>query len=153
MVTLDVTQFEREVTAVLQNHRPDSLPPLPQSLLTELTNYAPLLPSLPYADWLLEPRQKLAEMYIEGCLYAAHAFLARAEWAKAVAWGRRTVDAAPWLEEAYQLLMRAFARQGKRSLALRVYDEAVASLQAELALSPSSLTRQLAERLRRGMPI
>ena len=126
------------VTAVLQSKQPTLQ--MPEKLLTMLENYAPLLPNLPYADWLLEPRQKLAELHIEGCLYVARTYLTRAELAQAVIWGRRTVDAAPWLEEAYQLLLRAYARQGQRTLALRIYDEAVANLQDELNLSPSSET-------------
>ena len=153
LVRLDVTEFVAVVTAVLQARQPAEPPHLPAELLTALENYAPLLPSLPYADWLLEPRQKLAELYIEGCLYVARAHLARAELTQAITWGRRTVDVAPWLEEAYQLLLRAYARQGQRTLALRIYDEAVANLQDELTISPSSETERLAERLRRGEPI
>ena len=86
-------------------------------------------------------------------LAVARAHLARAELAQAVTWGRRTADAAPWLEEAYQLLLRAYARQGQRTLALRIYDEAVANLHEELNISPSRQTERLAERLRRGEPI
>lgn len=153
LVWVDVEAFVAAITAVLPANQPEKLAPLRPELLTALENYAPLLPSLPYADWLLEPRQKLAELFIEGCLYAAQAYLARAELAEAAVWGRRTVAAAPWLEEAYQLLMRCYARQGQRSLALRIYDEAVASLQEELAVSPSTQTKRLAERLRNGEPI
>ncbi|MCB8928437.1 MAG: HEAT repeat domain-containing protein [Ardenticatenaceae bacterium] len=152
-VQLDVTAFVEVVTAVLHANPPDNAPALPEELLAALENYAPLLPGLPYADWLLEPRQKLAELYIEGCLYVATAYLARAELTQAITWGRRTVDAAPWLEEAYQLLLRAYARQGQRTLALRIYDEAVANLHEELNISPSRQTERLAERLRRGEPI
>ncbi len=153
LVQLDVTAFMEVVTAVLHTKQPEETPPLPQNLLAALENYAPLLPNLPYADWLLEPRQKLAELHIEGCLYVARAYLTRAELSEAVIWGRRTVDAAPWLEEAYQLLLRAYARQGQRSLALRIYEEAVANLQEELNIPPSSQTERLAERLRHGEPI
>jgi len=121
--------------------------------LRVLQNYTSLLPSLPYADWLLEPRQKLQELYIEGLLYVAQAYLARADHAQAIVWGRKAIQAAPWLEEAYQLLMRSYARQGQRSLALRVYEEAAANLQQELDIPPSEQTTWLAERLREDQSI
>jgi DNA-binding SARP family transcriptional activator len=153
LVQLDVAEFEEAVTAVLQTHQPDAIPQLSEPLLHALTNYAPLLPSLPYADWLLEPRQKLEELYIEGSLYVAQAYLARADPAQTMVWARQIIETAPWLEEAYRLLMCSYARQGQRSQALRVFAEAVTKLQQELNLPPSEKTIWLAERLRRGEPI
>ena len=151
LIKLDVAEFVGVVTAVRQSSQPQTT--VPTNLLAALENYAPLLPSLPYADWLLEPRQQLAELYIEGCFYVAQVCLTQSELSQAITWGRRTVATAPWLEEAYQLLMRAYARQGQRTLALRIYDEATTNLREELNIPPSSQTVRLAERLRRGEAI
>jgi pentatricopeptide repeat protein len=153
LVKLDVANFEGMVTAVLQSQQPETTSQLSDKLLHALQNYAPLLPSQPYADWLLEPRQKLEELYVEGLLFVAQAYLAQANFGQAIGWGRKAVQAAPWLEEAYQLMMRGYARQGQRSHALRVYEEAVASLRHELDVSPSEQTRWLADRLREGHSI
>jgi DNA-binding SARP family transcriptional activator len=49
--------------------------------------------------------------------------------------------------------MRAQARQGQRSPALRTYAEAVDALQRELDIAPSALTEWLAQRLRQGEEI
>lgn len=76
--------------------------------------------------------------------------LDRGEPAAAVAWAERVIAAAPWQEQGYQALMRAYARQGQRARALRVYDQAAAALERELAVEPSALTRWLRERLQRG---
>lgn len=153
LVRLDVAEFENVVTAVLHSRQADALPKLPDALLLALQQYAPLLPNLPYADWLLEPRQKLETLYIEGSLYVAQTYLARANYAQAVGWGRKVIQAAPWLEEAYQLLMRSYARQGQRSLALRVYEEATVHLRQELDVLPSEKTTWLAVCLRGGKAI
>ncbi|MCP4415417.1 MAG: hypothetical protein GY805_02270 [Chloroflexi bacterium] len=80
------------------------------------------------------------ELYNEGSLFLAQVYLEQGENNTAVSWAKQTVTAAPWLEEAYQLMMRGYARQGQRTLALRIYDETTASLKQELNLEPSPLT-------------
>lgn len=47
-------------------------------------------------------------------------------------------------------LMRAYARQDQRSLALKIYEEAVCALQQELNVFPSAMTEWLLTRLQRG---
>lgn len=71
----------------------------------------------------------------------------------AVPWAQKTIAAAPWLEEAYRTLMRAYARQGQPARALKVYQEASAALEEELGMPPSPRTNWLAHRLRQGEPI
>lgn len=57
------------------------------------------------------------------------------------------------MEEGYQALMRAWARLGQRSQALKVYQQAIEALQRELRAASSPLTRWLARRLQEGEPI
>lgn len=152
VVAIDVDEFESTVRPIVRADLPD-MPPLPDSLLTALERWQPLLPDLPYAAWTLEPREKLLSLYVEGCLYVAQALLGRDRAAEAVGWAQRAVAHAPWLEEGYQVLMRAHARQGNRSLALKTFDEAVAALHREMSLAPSALTVWLAQRLRDGEEI
>lgn len=150
---IDVQHFQQIVEDVLQKRDEQAITAVPEPLVTMLESYAPLLPDHPYAEWLLEPRQRLEALYVEGCLYLAQAYLVQGKNGTAVTWARRTVTTAPWLEEAYQLLMRAYARQGQRVLALRVSDEAAANLKRELDLEPSPLTQWLADTLRAGKSI
>ena len=51
-VTTDIIQFETAITDALATNRP-----VANRSITLLTNYAPILPELPYADWLLETRE------------------------------------------------------------------------------------------------
>jgi ATP/maltotriose-dependent transcriptional regulator MalT/DNA-binding SARP family transcriptional activator len=152
-VSVDVEQFERLVRTTLAQAGQHDLPPLNDDLLAALARWQPLLPDLPYEEWLIARREQLHTLYVEGCLYAAQAYLVHNELHQAMLWARQVIAEAPWLEEAYQILMRGHARLDERSLALKVYETAVAALERELGASPSRLTRWLAERLRRGEEI
>lgn len=152
VAAIDADEFEACVRPIVRAEQSD-MPLLPESLLTTLERWQPLLPDLPYEASTLEPREKLLSLYVEGCLYVAQALLGRDRAAEAIGWAQRAVECAPWLEEGYQALMRAHARQGNRSIALRIYDEAAAALQREMSLAPSALTAWLAQRLRDGEEI
>ncbi len=152
-VRVDVEHFATTVRRVLNDAAQHDIPPLADELLTALTDYQPLLPHLPLEEWLLEPREQLAALYVEGCLYVAQAQLIYNRLAEALDWANKTIAAAPWSEEAYQILMRAHARQGNRTLALKAYADAVSALQRELDLEPSPLTDWLAQQLRAGQEI
>lgn len=142
-VTVDVEQFRQAAGADLSLEELDAL----------LEGYRPVLPELGSEDWLLELREQMQEFYVTGCLRLGEQLLARGDAAGAQRWARRVIRTAPWLEAAYQLLMRAYARQNLRSRALRTYDEACAAMQAELGVQPSPLTEWLHTRLRAGETI
>jgi LuxR family maltose regulon positive regulatory protein len=128
---VDIEAFEaivRPCLALAADDQHPDLPPLPEALLQALSGWQPLLPEAAYESWTLEPRERLLDQYIEGCLYVARGLLERARPAEAAGWAERVVAIAPWREEAYQALMQAHARQGNRSLALKTYAEAVAAL-------------------------
>ena len=150
---VDTEAFEAAVRPSLEQAEHPDLLPLPPALLAALAGWQPLLPEAPYEGWVVEPRERLLNLYIEGCLYAARSLLERARPAEAAPWAARVVAAAPWREEAYQALMQAQARQGARSLALKTFAEAVAALQRELSAEPSALTRWLGQRLQQGEDI
>ncbi len=152
-VTVDAESAAATVRQTLAASRGQAIPPLPDEFTATLSGWQPLLPELPYEEWLLEPRRALEQVYVDGCLYAGQALLAHDQAQEAVPWLERAVAAAPWREEAYRALMRAHARSGRPAQALRVYHEAVAALQEELALAPSDATRWLATRLQRGESI
>ncbi|WP_245860446.1 BTAD domain-containing putative transcriptional regulator [Candidatus Chloroploca asiatica] len=151
VVASDLSSFTREVAQALALGALD--PTELASLERTLTAYAPLLPDLPYADWLIEPRQRLDDLYLEGCLCLAEGYLTQRAWHPSELWLRRALRAAPWLEQAWQLLIRLYARQGQRARALQAYHEATAALHQELGVGLSALTHWLYERVERGEAI
>ncbi|MFN3979762.1 MAG: BTAD domain-containing putative transcriptional regulator [Caldilinea sp.] len=152
-VRVDAEHFMQRVRQALATARQEGLPPMPDDLIALLVEWQPLLPALPYEEWLIQPRETVHQLYIEGCLYLAHASLARGLLDEVILWAERALARAPWLEEGYQALMRAHARLDQRSLALKRYADVVAALERELGAPPSPLTEWLAERLRRGEEI
>ncbi len=148
---IDSLEFEQIVLHALAQE--STLPQEIADLQSALQNYAPILPQLPYEDWLLRPRQRGQELFIEGCHHLAQVYLSQGNNGEAEVWAKRVLDSAPWLEEAYQTLMRAYARQGKRALALRTYAVVTTNLKAEFDVEPSSLTQWLLEQLQIGKSI
>jgi DNA-binding SARP family transcriptional activator len=148
IANIDAEDFVVTVTSILHAGEDHVLPPLPDELLIALTKWQPLLPDALYEAWAIDMRERLQELYVQGCLYVAQALLAYGRPAEAAPWAEKAVNTAPWLEEAYQALIRAQARQGRRSLALNTYDATVAALKRELDVPPSTLTEWLVQRLR-----
>jgi DNA-binding SARP family transcriptional activator len=152
-VQVDAETFKRTVGGILAEAEQHDVPPISDQLLAVLSNWAPLLPGLPYEEWLLEPREQLLTLYTDGCLYVAQALLLRNQLRETIAWAERAIAVAPWLEEGYQVLMRAYARLDQRSRGLKVYADATAALERESGIAPSTLTDWLAERLQHGEEI
>ena len=123
------------------------------SLEAILADYAPLLPDLPYTDWLLEPRRRLEDLYLEGALRLAEGYLSQRDWRQSQRWLRNVLQVAPWQEQAWQMLMRVHARQGQRGLALKAYHEAKMAMERNLGAAPGELTTWLYERLQADEPV
>jgi len=152
VIRVDALAFEKILLGALaEQERLERLDAA--DLIAALESWAPLLPELPLEDWLLEPRQRLEDLYSEGALLAGRVMLAQGKHSQAARWAGKAIERAPWLEAAYQTLMRAHARQGERTLALQVYQQAVEGLKEELGIAPSPLTEWLAARLREGQQI
>ena len=107
----------------------------------------------PHGEWVQEPRRALREdhlevldelgqCYLEGndhpaCLRTCHAILA----------------AEPERESVHRRLMRCYARQSRRHLALRQYDRCESALRNGLGTPPEGETLHLVEQIRRGLHV
>ena len=149
--SIDLRRFEQTVLAALADPAPAQVVSAP--LLAALEDYAPLLPELPYAHWLVIPRQRANDLFVDGGLLLARQFLAQADYERVIAWTGRIRAEAPWLEAAYQIQMRAQARAGRHSAALLTFQQLAAALRQELDVTPDALSQSLEARLRRHEPI
>ncbi len=151
VVEVDVERIEAEIRRALVTR------PMPQetwaALAKRLEEWPLLLPDRPYEAWLIPYQERWRALRTEAAQALAEDALVLQELDAAIRWAERAIEDAPWLEEGYQVLMRAWARQGHRSRALWIYEQAVEALRRELQAAPSPLTHWLAERLRRGEPI
>lgn len=151
-VIIDSEGFSATVRAALAQSAPLDEGQL-AGLLAALSAWQTPLADVAYADWAIHAVESLTERFAAGCHLAGERLLALDRAVEATLWTERGVSAAPWHEGCWQILIRATASQGLRSLALQRYARAVAALEAELGAPPSPQTQQLAERLRRNEAI
>ncbi|MCP4415418.1 MAG: hypothetical protein GY805_02275 [Chloroflexi bacterium] len=60
---IDVIRFQHIISLALQNRKINQVLTIPEPLVEALQSYRSLLPDHPYAEWLLEPRQRIQELY------------------------------------------------------------------------------------------
>jgi SARP family transcriptional regulator, regulator of embCAB operon len=103
------------------------------------------------ADWIDEERRSLARAHLRGLeAYGAAALaIGGTELAAAVRVGRRLVQAEPYRESGYRILIEALDREGNGAEAILAYEELRSRLREELGISPSEETQALHRRLLR----
>lgn len=146
---LDAAEFERECEAGLR--RGISLSDAGAHLQSALGLYSgDYLTEALYEDWASAERERLLTLYLRAADRLAGLLIDNEQWDEgARVCGLILARDACW-ERAYRLMMVAYARQGNRARALRIYQQCVEALRSELDITPSVLTLALAERLNRG---
>ncbi|HXV57575.1 MAG TPA: BTAD domain-containing putative transcriptional regulator [Gaiellaceae bacterium] len=106
------------------------------------------------APWIDERRRWLEDVRLRAleCAGATGLHMRGTELATAVRSGRALVEAAPFRESGYRLLMEAFAAQGNTAEALRVYEGLRVLLRRELGAAPGAATQELHRRLLQVAP-
>jgi DNA-binding SARP family transcriptional activator/tetratricopeptide (TPR) repeat protein len=137
-VEVDLVRFERRVA--------DGTPPALEeaTALYQGDLLAGLAVSEPaFEEWLLTERERLRELAIEALakLLAHHRQVGVPE--AAVQTGLRLLALDPSQEPVHRTLMRLYARQGRRSAALKQYQVCVGVLRRELGTEPELETRRL----------
>jgi DNA-binding SARP family transcriptional activator len=144
-VEVDVAAFERLVAAGT-----------PASLDAATARYqGDLLAGLgpmeaPFEEWLLGERERLRELALEALakLLRHHAQAGALEPATQTALRLLALD--PWQEAVHRALMRLYAEQGRRGMALKQYQLCVSALQRDLGTEPEAETKQLYQAILRG---
>jgi DNA-binding SARP family transcriptional activator len=103
----------------------------------------------PYEDWTLPRRRALQDAYLGALQEMGNAYLGDDDHEASAALYRKVLAVDPCREEAHRGLMRCYAHGGQRHLALRQYQQCVATLSTTLGLAPAPETAALRERIRR----
>ena len=151
-VVFDAAQFDDEVTAALARLRtaPADVE-AGNALDTALAlRRGAFLEEEQAGDWHLDLRDRLARRYEDGLEALARHGETCGDHARAADAYRRLLAIDPAHEEVARRLMRALARDGRRSDALTAYDRLVHALRAELDDDPEPETVALADRIRQG---
>jgi predicted ATPase/DNA-binding SARP family transcriptional activator len=101
----------------------------------------------PYAEWAQIPRIQWRRRYEQLLINLAEAYGQNGRFQQAITHCREILTLDNTNETAYRLLMRCHASLGERATALKVYDEAVQTLQDEIDIDPAPETAELALRI------
>jgi DNA-binding SARP family transcriptional activator len=103
-----------------------------------------------YEDWTQVRREELRDQYLLTITRLADECERRGDAVGCIVRCHKILEKDACREDAYQRLMAAYARLGRRSDALRWYDLCARTLQHELDLPPSDRTRQLRQQIFHG---
>ena len=97
------------------------------------------------APWIEERRRRLEDVRLRAleCVGTAGLHMGGTELAAAERSGRALVEAAPFRESGYRLLMEALAAQENVAEALRVYERLRVLLREELGVAPGAASQEL----------
>jgi ATP/maltotriose-dependent transcriptional regulator MalT/DNA-binding SARP family transcriptional activator len=102
-----------------------------------------------YEDWASGERERLATRYLEAATLLAELLIERGQVAEAIRFCEGILARDPCWEDAYRLLMRAYARQGNRRQALATYDRCVRNLRTHLDVAPLPQTTEVYEEVKK----
>ena len=103
-----------------------------------------------FASWLELERELVSGLWRGGVLERAREFTEQGRHGEAAELYRRLLEQDELDEDALQAYMRAAFEAGHKELALQRYRGFAKRLEKELGLSPSSVSEQLAERIRQS---
>ncbi len=103
-----------------------------------------------YADWSFLRREELSKVYVVMCDKLAEFSLEIGCYKAAVKWASAILKVDRCDEEAHRQLIRAYAAQGRRSEALRQYQQCQRILRKELGVQPMPETQKLSSVLING---
>ena len=105
------------------------------------------LPDAIYERWASEEREHLLTLYLRAADKLAGSLLERGQTDECLKVCQLILARDTCWERAYRLMMAAYAQQGNRPQALRVYQRCVDVLRDELDVAPSPETNTLHERI------
>lgn len=148
---IDVDEFELRASGALTSTDPDFARRSAQAAL-QLYRGDYLAEAL-YDPWTIEERERLLARYLATAVAYGEQLSAEGRHNEAIQIAEQVLRRDRGYEEAYQLLMRAHARAGSRSQAIRSYTRCVQALREELGIEPLPETEALYHRIRQNEPI
>lgn len=100
-----------------------------------------------YSDWCTSRRDELRNAYLEARHQLAQIAWRAEQFDESIVHWQQMLAVDNWLEEAHYGLMRCYARQGKRGLALRQYQRCKEIVHQEFGAAPRASIQNLYQRL------
>ena len=105
------------------------------------------LQEFPFEEWCTEERERMSALFLQMAERLATILLQQQAWKEAARVAQVILTYDDCWENAYRILMRAYAEQGQHGQAVRTYWRCVERLSTVLGVVPSPMTRQLFEAL------
>ncbi|MDJ0752111.1 MAG: BTAD domain-containing putative transcriptional regulator [Ardenticatenaceae bacterium] len=147
-IAVDILQFERLAAAGDQQRRVNPDGAIEHYRAAVELYQGDFLQAFPYERWASEERERLLTIYMRTAERLAQLLAHQERWEGVVYVAEQILQRDDCWEEAYRLLMRAYAALGQRPLALRVYQRCAERLQAELNVAPAGVTLNLLEEIK-----
>jgi DNA-binding SARP family transcriptional activator len=96
-----------------------------------------------YADWALRERERLRSLYLNTLAHLMRFYQRQALFEKGLLYGQKILDIDPLREEVHRDMMRLYAANGQRPLAIRQYQLCCDLLARELGIAPMDETQSL----------
>jgi DNA-binding SARP family transcriptional activator len=107
----------------------------------------PLLVEDRYTDWSIGRREQMSQVYLSMCAALAEQAFKRGVYENAISWATALLAENACDEAAHRLLIRAYARLGRRNEALKQYQRCERILFDELGVTPMPETVRLFENI------
>lgn len=103
-----------------------------------------------YEDWPRSRRQNLKDLYLDVLERLCRHYYEQGDTTACIAESHKVLTADSCRENAHRWIMRCYAQQGQRYLAIRQYQDCIDSLADELAVEPSPETTELYQEIVSG---
>jgi DNA-binding SARP family transcriptional activator len=141
---IDINQFENLVKKGIEQVDQDDKEKAIDNLSDAVSLYkGDYLPNCLYQDWSREVREKYKQLFIQGVEILADLYFQKEEFQKTIDMAEKLIAEESSVEEAYQLMMKAYDEMGQRSQALRTYQRCADNLEQDLGVIPTQKTREL----------
>ena len=101
-----------------------------------------------FEEWVIVNREAYQRMMSNALRNLISYHERRKEYKQACIYGERLIALEPWSESSHRTMMRLLAMNGKRSAALRQYQDCVEMLDNELGVTPTSETIELFKKIK-----
>jgi len=146
-VEVDAVEFER----LIADGAPEALERATELYRGDLLDSI-AVHDLAFEDWLRGERERLHDLAREAFSGLLDHQAEIGKIGAAVAAARRLLALDPLQESSHRTLMKLYARQDDRAMAVKQYQACCAVLRTELGLQPDVVTERLMDEIREGMP-
>jgi DNA-binding SARP family transcriptional activator len=96
-----------------------------------------------YTDWALRERERLRSLYLNTLAHLMRFYQQQGQFDKSLLYGQKILDLDPLREEVHRDMMRLYAANGQRPLAIRQYQVCSTLLAEELGITAMEETQSL----------